>query len=82
MTLVISQKIPQMKPVKIIEFEGDFYVIPNHEYEGFMTLIHQILEAQVLEQTDEYYSYCNQLTRLYSEYMTGGDLNNQQFYIK
>lgn len=67
-----------MKVIKAIEFETDWYLIPNELYEEFTKLTNAWYD---FEGTDFQYEIEDKLEK-FEEYKTGGDLNLIQLYIE
>ena len=57
-------------PVKAVELDGDWYVVPNEIYKQF-------IEASEIEEDIE----SGYFDSIYGHYRTGGDLNLVQLYI-
>lgn len=72
-----------MTAVKATEFEGDWYLIPNREYDKFVSLTNQWYDLEY-----DYDSLSCAKSNIdielekFEVYKTGGDLNLTQLYIK
>lgn len=72
-----------MKEVQAINFEGDWYIIPNREVEEFNKLIELWYSLEYnYESFDCKKSDIDEKLNRFEEYKTGGDLNLIQLYIK
>ena len=69
-----------MKKVKVIEYDGEWFVIPNELYSKYISMSEDIESAEPW--SDEYYEFCDAFEAEFEQYKTGGDLNNTQLYIK
>lgn len=72
-----------MKAVQVINFEGDWYIVPNREAKRFNELIElwYSLEYDYESFSCKKSNIDGELDR-FEEYKTGGDLNLVQLYIK
>lgn len=67
-----------MKAVKVVQDENShWYIIPNELTEEFHTLL------AAIEENSNAHSYRDEdiFIKKFSQYMTGGDINNIQLYI-
>lgn len=64
-----------MKPVKAIQDDaGHWYLIPNELVSKFHELMEKVYDMD--------YDAMSECDNLFSQYRTGGDLNNVQLYIE
>lgn len=68
-----------MQAVKPIEFETDWYIIPNDKYQEFLQLISSWYDFQ---EGDIKYDIEEEIENKFGQYKTGGDLNLVQLYIE
>lgn len=66
--------------VKAIEFESDWYLIPNDMTDDFLKLSTIFYDSEPF--TDEFYKAADDIENKFGEYKTGGDLNIFQLYMK
>ena len=69
-----------MIPVKLLQNEGDWFVIPNDLEEEFHSLAESLGEGS--DESAEHHALCEKFERYFGHLRTGGDINNKQYYIK
>lgn len=67
-----------MIPVKAIEFDGDWFVIPSMLRVDFEKMTDKFLS----EDYHNKYADMEKFEKIFGKYRTGGDLNNVQLYVK
>jgi len=72
--VLINPKDKSIDPVKAVEMDGDWFVIPNDLYSKWLEIIDKLSDDDSEDFTE--------FESIFSEYRTGGDLNNIQLYIK
>lgn len=68
-------------PVSVVRDDNaHWYVIPKHLHEEFRTLLEKSTDTKLSD--DEMYNAQDKFIETFSQYMTGGDINNTQLYAE
>lgn len=65
-----------MIPVKAVEHDGDWFLIPNEKYQDFLKL------TEELTSDEENHELQEEFETKFGSYRTGGDLNLVQLFIQ